>query len=151
MEAAMAYFAFFKVGQIKGEVTAPPYASWIELDSWSWGASRASNAVGVPEKLSIQSFSFTARVGGHSAKLLELLVSAEASPPPVKLAVTKIQTKNELPALQLAAEFTDVLLSVYDIGENSGDIPMEQVSFDFSQITLLTGKNLVVVPPPRPG
>jgi type VI protein secretion system component Hcp len=83
--------------------------------------------------------------------LLELLASAEVSPPPVKLAVTKIQTKNELPALQMTADFTDVLLSVYDIGENSGDIPMEQVSFDFSQITLLTGKNLVVVPPPRPG
>lgn len=144
MEAAVAYSAFFKLGTINGEATAPAYSKWIQLDSWSWGASRASNAVGVPQRLSVQSFSFTAPVGAHSAELLGLLTSNEARPQTARLAVTK----NELPAVQLKAEFSDVLLSVYDIGETSSDVPMEQVSFDFSRVTLTTGSNSVTVEGP---
>lgn len=143
----MAYSVFLKIGNIDGQSTAPRYQKWIELDSWSWGASRALDTAGAPARLSVQSFSFTARVGSHSAGLLELLASNEATPTGTTLAVTK----NELPAVQLKAEFTDVVLSVYDIGETSGDIPVEQVSFDFSKVTFFAGTSapVVVVTPPN--
>ena len=142
----MAYSVFFKIGNIDGQSTAPGYAKWIELDSWSWGASRTLDTRGAPERLSVQSFSFTARVGSHSAGLLSLLAANQPTATGTTLAVTK----NELPAVQLKAEFTDVALSVYDIGETSGDIPLEQVSFDFSKVTLFTGTSapVVVVTPP---
>jgi type VI secretion system secreted protein Hcp len=145
----VAYSVFFKMTNVYGQSSALGYHKWIELDSWSWGASRALDIAGAPARLSVQSFSFTSRVGSHSTALLELLASNEATPSGTTLVVTK----EELPAVQLSAEFSDVILSVYDIGEASGDIPLEQVSFDFSKVTLTTGTSspVVVVNPPGAG
>jgi type VI protein secretion system component Hcp len=140
----VAYDAYLKLGKVEGESTNSQYDKWIELDSWSWGASRVSTAVGAPAPLDIQSFSFTARVGQHSAELLELLVERPFGTAGTLAVVKEGVTGAKLvPAVQF--KFTDVLLSVYDIGESSDVVPQEQVSFVFQQLTMTTGVNSVEV------
>ena len=140
----MAFSGFLKIEGINGEATAPGYAKWLQLNSWSWGASRGSSPG--PGPLSVQSFSFTAHVGPHSAKLLALLAGGKAARTGT-LAVTKEAGKS-LPAVEVKMDFTEVFLSVYDIGEDSGAAPEEQVSFNFRTVEMITGGNSTLIGPP---
>ena len=142
----MAFSGFLKLDGITGDATAPGYAKWLQLNSWSWGAARG--AVGTP--LSVQSFSFTSRVGAHSAKLLETLAGGK---PVAKgtLAVTNNSATKELPAVQVKMDFTEVFLTVYDIGEDSAGPSEEQVSFSFRTVEMITGNNTATVSAGRLG
>lgn len=138
----MAFSGFLKIEGINGEATAPGYAKWLQLNSWSWGAARGE--AGGP--LSVQSFSFTAHVGPHSAQLLALLAGGKTAGRGT-LAVTKEGAKI-VPAVQVKMDFTEVFLSVYEIGEDSGAAPEEQVSFNFRTIEMITGGNSTLIGPP---
>jgi len=143
----MAFNAYLKLLGINGEATSPGYDKWITIDSWSWGASRP----GVGGRLSTQSFSFTAHAGAHTAPLLTLLAEQKVVKTGM-LTVTKSGEKG-LPAVQQKWEFTDIALEAYEIGESLllDEGPEEQVSFEFTALTLITGSNEVVIRVEPPG
>lgn len=135
---------FIKLGTINGEATAPGYQKWIELDSWSWGCSREVNAEGSEGRLAVNQFSFTSQLGPHSAAVAALLVNGDAARTGT-LAVVDEGGNMKVPAVQAKCEFSEILLSTYDVGGVSDDEPREQVSFAFQKMTMTTGPNTVSV------
>jgi type VI secretion system secreted protein Hcp len=71
----MALFdAFLKLDGIPGESSDHKHKDEIQLESFSWGASNAGNS-DTGGKLSLQDFSFTAKIGVQSPKLFEALAN----------------------------------------------------------------------------
>lgn len=142
--------SFLKLGSIEGESTASGYSKWIELDSFSWGCSREVSVAGGSGPLAVNEFSFTANLGAHSAAVASLLVEDTVART-ATLAVVNGGANQKLPAVQMKCEFTEVLLSTYDVGGVSDAEPREQVSFAFQKMTMTTGDNSVLVQALPPG
>jgi type VI secretion system secreted protein Hcp len=138
----MAYDAFLKLDGIDGEVAASGYEKWIEIFSFSWGASNAGTAAsgsgGGAGKVSFQDIHFTS-AESKASPLLFLKCATGEHIPTGTLALRKAggdANGGGSPFLQI--KLVDVLVSSFhEAGAEQGDDrPLEDVSLNFSKIDM---------------
>jgi type VI secretion system secreted protein Hcp len=127
---------FLKMAGIPGESQDAKHKGEIDLESFSWGETNVvSGSHGSGRgagKVAMQDFHFTSRVN----KASPLLFLACAMGKHIKDAVLTARKAGKAPQEYLIFKFTDLLISSYQIGgaEAAGDVPMDQVSFNFGRI-----------------
>jgi type VI secretion system secreted protein Hcp len=137
----MAYDAFLKLDGIDGEVTAQGYEKWIEVMSFSWGASNvgtsASGGGGGAGKVSFQDLHFTSGMSKASPLLFLKCATGEHIPRGL-LSLRKAGGDANGGGVFLKIELEDVLVSSFaDAGAEQGnDRPAEEVSLNFSKIDM---------------
>jgi len=131
----MAVDMFLKLGSIKGESVDERHPDWIEVESFSWGASTALPAVqaaAAAGKVSLQDFHFVQRVNKASPLLMQAVCSGEH----LQDATLAVRKAGEKQQDYLIVKLTDVLVSSYQTGGSTNDLPMEQISLNFNKVTL---------------
>lgn len=124
---------FLKIDGVPGESADAGHKDWINLESWSWGATQAgTGGGGGAGKVSVDSFSFGKTVDKASPKLFESLTTGKH----IKDVTLELCRPNEDGRLQcyLTIKLTDVLVSGYQIGGSGGDVPTDQFSLNFAKI-----------------
>src|SRR5687767_9082264 len=134
----MAVDMFLKVGDVKGESKDSQHKDWIEIESFSWGAtqlgtsSHGSGAGG--GKVSMNDFHFVMKSNSASPFLFLYCANGKHITGDTKLVCRKAGGKQEK---FLEVVFNDVLISSYQTGGSSGgEIPMDQISLNYSKITI---------------
>jgi type VI secretion system secreted protein Hcp len=131
----MAVDIFIKIGDIKGESVDERRPDWIEVESFSWGAINqlpAVQAAAPAGKVSFQDLHFVQRVNKASPLLMQAVCTGEHIPDATLAVARKAGEKQQD---YLIVKLTDVLVSSYQTGGSSGgDVPIEQVSLNFSKI-----------------
>ena len=136
----MAYDAFLKLDGIDGEVAASGYEKWIEVFSFSWGASNsgvsASGGGGGAGKVSFQDIHFTSSQSKASPLLFLKCATGEHIP-------TGMLSLRKAGGDANASEFLKIKLeevlvsSVQHAGAEQGDDrPQEEVSLNFAKIDM---------------
>ena len=115
---------YLYVTNAPGEVTNPPYAGWIQIDSFSHGLSKVPNALPNHSAVSISK-----QLDTSSPKLMEACNQGRIIPN-VKLEFTK-STGSKVRYYQIV--LTNVLVSGFSTS-SGGDRPSELASFVYSQI-----------------
>jgi type VI secretion system secreted protein Hcp len=128
---------FLKIDGIEGESTDTKHSKEIELQSWSWGESNqgsmASSSGGGAGKVAMGDFSFSMFVNTASPKLMLACASGEH----IKKATLTCRKAGKEQQEFLKIDFTDFLVSSYSTGGSPGEtIPMEHISFNFTQIEM---------------
>lgn len=131
---------FIKFDGIDGESNDANHGKWIEILSWSWGASNAGAAGGGTGagKVSMQDFHFTCAVSKASPKLFLACATGEHIPA-VSLVFTRTLADGK-PVAYYQVTLSDVLVSSLAGGRDEGtpnrltDRPVEKVSLNFSKI-----------------
>jgi type VI secretion system secreted protein Hcp len=142
----MALFdAFLKIDGINGESTSQGHEKWIELLSFSWGATNsspnaASGGGGGAGKVSPQAFSFMKATDSASPQLFLKCCTGEHFKK-VSLACRKAggesPTAGDVPDDFLKLDLYDVIVSSYNEGGNPttpNEVPMESLSLNFLKI-----------------
>jgi len=134
--AAVDYFLKFE--GVEAESLDHKHKGSIQVESWSWGetnsGSHGSGSGGGAGKVQMQDVHFTAKVHKGSPILKLKCASGEH----IKKAVLTCRKAGKDQQEFLKFTFEDLLISSYQIGGSAhGDIvPVEQVSFNFSQIEM---------------
>jgi type VI secretion system secreted protein Hcp len=129
--AAVDYF--LKIAGIDGESMAANHKGEIDIESWSWGESNpGSRAAGAGAgKVSMNDFSFVMKLNKASPKLFLACAQGEH----IKTAwLTAHRTGAKQADYFLKWSFSDLLISSYQDGATSGELPFDQVSFNFAKI-----------------
>jgi type VI secretion system secreted protein Hcp len=131
--AAVDYF--LKIAGIDGESTDAAHKGEIDIESWSWGESQSGSAVGGggagAGKVTMNDFSFVMKLSKASPKLFLACAQGEH----IKSAwLTAHRGAGKETDYFLKWSFADLLVSSFQTGATSGEIPVEQVSFNFSKI-----------------
>lgn len=126
---------FLKIDGIPGESTDDRHKDWINLESWSWGATQAGTSGGGgggAGKVIVDSFSFGKTVDKASPKLFESLTTGKH----LKDVTLELCRSSDDGRSQcyLTIKLTDVLISGYQIGGSGGSIPTDQFSLNFAKI-----------------
>lgn len=125
---------FLKLDGISGESQDHKHKGEIDLQSFSWGeTSESGRSQGAGAgKAAMQDFHFATRVN----KASPLLFLACAMGKHIKDALLTGRKAGKEQQEFLLVKFSDLLISSYQIGgaEEAGEVPMEQVSFNFSRI-----------------
>jgi type VI secretion system secreted protein Hcp len=138
----MAYDAFLKLDGIDGEVTDQTHAAWIELSSFSWGASNsssnASGGGGGAGKVSFQDL----HCEGQTSKASPNLMLACATGKHISTAMLSVATAAGVTGAELEfmkIKLTDVLISSYQNAgaEQGDDRPLDGFSLNFVKIDFL--------------
>ena len=133
----MAVDMFLKLSDIKGESLDEGHRDWIQVESFSWGATNALAAGrggAAAGKVSLQDFHFVQRVNKASPLLMQAACSGEHIPEGTLAVSRKAGEKQQD---YLIVKLTDILVSSYQTGGSSGsDVPMEQVSLNFSKVVV---------------
>ncbi|HTZ04652.1 MAG TPA: type VI secretion system tube protein Hcp [Gaiellaceae bacterium] len=138
----MAYDAFLKLDGIDGEVNDQTHAAWIELQSFSWGASnsgsQASGGGGGAGKVSFQDLHCEGPTSKASPNIMLACATGK------HIASAMLSLKQDTPGATNALEFmkiklTDVLISGYQNGgaEQGEDRPLDGFSLNFVKIDFL--------------
>ena len=131
----MAFDAFLKLDGIDGESVDRQYEKWIEVLSFSWGASnlergQATGGAGAG-KVTFQDFHFSMNFNKASPELLKRCASGEH----IKTGVLSVRKAGEKPVEFYKVRMTDILVSSYqDAG--SSELPMDSVSLNFTNVAL---------------
>jgi type VI secretion system secreted protein Hcp len=130
--AAVDYF--LKFDGIKGESTDVKHKDELDIESWSWGATRegAAGPGGGAGKVSMQDFHFVMKLNKASPALLNACATGQH----IKTATLSARKAGKGQQDYLTFKFHDVLVSSYQTGgSEQGDVvPTDQVSFDFAKI-----------------
>lgn len=131
----MAVDMFLKISDVKGESKDTKNAGQMEIESFSWGAHQlgtSSHGTGAGGgKVSMQDFSFVMRSNSASPTLFLFCANGKHLPE----AVLTCRKAGESPQNFLIVKMNDVLISSYQTGgSNGGEIPMDQISLNFSKI-----------------
>ena len=125
---------FLKIDGISGESQDAKHKGEIDLQSFSWAeTSESGRSQGAGAgKAAMQDFHFVTRVN----KASPLLFLACAMGKHIKDALLTARKAGKEQQEFLLFKFSDLLISSYQIGgaEEVGEVPMEQVSFNFSRI-----------------
>jgi type VI secretion system secreted protein Hcp len=137
----MPFDAFLKVATVPGESTDDKHKDWIEVLSFSWGASQAasgsSSATGshAGQRVDIQDFSFVHHMDKASPKLFLACATGEHIAD-VTLELCKAGGDKQK---YMTYKFTDVLVSSVRPGGSAqgGDaLPLEEVAIRFGKVEL---------------
>jgi len=131
--AAVDYF--LKIDGIEGESTDKAHGKEIDVLSFSWGetnsGTHAGGGGGGAGKVSMQDFHFVMKVNKASPKLFFACASGQH----IKEATLTSRKAGGKQEEYLIIKFSDLLISSYQTGGNSGDIvPTDQISFNFSKM-----------------
>ena len=130
----MAVDYFLKIDSIPGESTDAKHKNEIDLQSWSWGESNAGKSDaggGGSGKVNMQDFHFTMRINKASPKLFLACASGQH----IKEALLTCRKAGKDQQEYLKIKFSDLLIASYQTGGSGGDeVPLEQISFNFSKI-----------------
>jgi type VI secretion system secreted protein Hcp len=127
----MATASYLKVDGADGESKDDKHKSWIDVESWSWGAiqpqSMSTGGGGGQARVSLSPLSITARVNKGSNTLFLYCCNGKHIPK-----VVLEQTKaGETQQVYLKITLEDALVESFQTGgSSSGDVPM--VSFSFA-------------------
>ena len=128
---------FLKIEGIDGESKDTTHGGEIEVLSWSFGASQTgtySTGGAGTGKVVFQDFHFTKTVDKSSPKLAQALATGEHIQS-LNLTVRKAGGDRSLEYLKI--KLSDCIVASYSVhggGPSEGDIPMENISFNFSKI-----------------
>lgn len=129
---------YLKIDTIEGESEAKGFEKQMQIESFSFGASNSGSAVqgtglGVG-KVSLQDFHFVVQNGKASPQLF--LACAKGNHIPQAILTCRKAGGDGNPYTYLKVTFGDIVLSSFQTGGSGGQIlPMEQVSFNFTNIT----------------
>ena len=132
--AAVDYF--LKLDQIDGESQDAKYSKWIQIESWSFGATQGGSFAygggGGAGKVQMQDFHFVMKLNRATPKLLELCAIGKHLP--FAHLICRKAGGNQEEFLKI--KFSDCLVSSYQTGGSGGAdvIPMDQISLNFSKI-----------------
>lgn len=129
----MAADYFLKIDGIDGESHDSKHKDEIDLLSYSFGAtqtgSHSTGGGGGAGKVSMQDFNFAMHINKATPKLLLACASGEH----IKKAVLTCRKAGKEQQEFLKVTFSELLVSSYNTG-GSSDIPMEQISLNFTKI-----------------
>jgi type VI secretion system secreted protein Hcp len=130
--AAVDYF--LKINGIEGESTNSRHGGEIEIDSFSWGAAQSGTSAGGggggAGKVTFQDIHFTTKLSEASPKLMLACAIGEH----IKDVVLTGELSGKRGQKFLEIKLTDVLVSSYQSGGSSGDIPTDSFSLNFAKI-----------------
>lgn len=136
----MAYDAFLKLDDVNGEVQDSQYAGWIEIDSFSWGASQtgtsASGGGGGAGKVSFEDFQLTKPTDKSSSTLFLKCANGQHFQK-AHFEVRKAGgDASGASSVFLKFDLVDVLVSSVQLAAASegSDRPSEEVSLNFAKI-----------------
>jgi type VI secretion system secreted protein Hcp len=126
---------FLKLDGIAGESKDVKHKGAIDLESFSWGeTNQTAHAAGggaAAGKVAMQDFQFVTRVNKTSPSLFLACATGKH----IKEAILTARKAGKDQQDYLFFKFKDVLISSYQVsGAEAGDLPMEQVSFNFARI-----------------
>jgi type VI secretion system secreted protein Hcp len=133
--------AYLQLGDIKGETQTTGLEGYIELDSYSFGASQPADigsgglSGGV---ISLSDFSFTCNTDKSSGDMLKQLFSGQ----PVDTAVFKLFEASggaNIGDPYVTVTFTNCLMTSQSFGGGSQGKPSQSISFAFEQIVYAYG------------
>ena len=132
----MAFDAFLKLTGIEGESTDAKHKDEIEVLSWSFGATNASNlgaGGGGAGKATFQDFHVVQRLQSSSAQLFLACASGQH----IKEATLTVRKAGSVQQEFLKLRMSDVLVASFQQGgspDGSDSLPTEQVSINYSKI-----------------
>ncbi len=128
---------FLKIDGVPGESQDSKHKGEIELESFSWGATQASQpgggGGGGGGKVQMQDFHFVLTVNKASPKLFLACATGKH----IKQATLVARKAGKDQQEFLVYRFTDVLVSSYQTGGAGGDVlPIDQVSLNFARVEI---------------
>ena len=138
----MSYDAFLKIKTIPGESTDDKHKDWIEILSFSWGASqpaaggRSSGGAAAAERVTVQDLSIVKHLDKSSPKIFSACCKGEHIPE-VKLELCRATGDKQK---YMEYVMSDVLISSFRPGGSSGGgepLPLEEVAFNYGKIELI--------------
>ena len=128
---------YLQIDGIEGESEATGFEKQIQIESWSMGANNAGSAglgTGLGTgKVSMQDFHFVMQNGKASAQIMLAVCKGNHIPQAV-LSCRKTGGDGS-PYTYYKYTFNDLVLSSFQSGASQA-LPMEQVSFNYTKITL---------------
>ena len=128
---------YLQIDGIEGESEAVGFEKQIQIESWSMGANNAGSAglgTGMGTgKVSMQDFHFVMQNGKASAQIMLAVCKGNHIPQAV-LSCRKTGGDGS-PYTYYKYTFNDLVLSSFQSGASQA-LPMEQVSFNYTKITL---------------
>lgn len=126
---------YMKFGDIKGEATEAKHKDWIQIESWSFGASNPSTTAGSGGsvgKVNFQDLHFVSRVSKASPLLLRGAAIGEHYKEAIfDLRRAAAPNSNEF----LKVKFTDLLVSSYQVIGSTETETLEEVTLSFKSMT----------------
>lgn len=131
---------YLKIDTIEGEADAKGFEKQMQIESWSFGATNAgSSAQGSglgAGKVSFQDFHFVVQNGKASPQLF--LACAKGNHVPQAILSCRKTGGDGSPYTYTKVTFGDIVISSFQTGgsgQGGSVLPMEQISFDFTNIT----------------
>ena len=133
----MAVDMFLKITDVKGESKDKGHPGEVEIESFSWGATQlgtSSHGTGAGAgKVSMNDFNFVMRINSASPTLFLYCANGKH----LKEAKLTCRKAGEKPQDFLLVTMNDVLISSYQTGgSNGGEVPMDQISLNYSKIEI---------------
>ena len=130
---------FLKVGDLKGESLDTNYKDWIEIQSFSWGATNSGSmglgSGGGTGKVSMQDFHFTMWQNKVSPELMVRCATGEHYKDATLICRKAGGGDGGASAVEyLKVKFTDVVISSYQTGGGGTGLPIDQVSLNFTKV-----------------
>lgn len=129
---------YLKIDTIEGESDAKGFEKQMQIESFSFGATNSGSAVqgtGLGAgKVSLQDFHFVVQNGKASPQLF--LACAKGNHIPQAILTCRKAGGDGNPYTYLKVTFGDIVISSFQTGGSGGQIlPMEQISFNFTNVT----------------
>jgi type VI secretion system secreted protein Hcp len=133
----MAVDMFLKITDVKGESKDKSHSGECEIESFSWGASQlgtSSHGTGAGGgKVSMNDFHFVMRNNSASPTLFLFCANGKH----LKEATLTCRKAGGTQQNFMIATMSDVLISSYQTGgSSSGEVPMDQISLNYSKIEI---------------
>jgi type VI secretion system secreted protein Hcp len=138
----MAFDAFLKISTIPGESQDDKHKEWIEILSFSFGASqaaaggRSSGGSAAAERVNMQDFSIVKNLDKATPKLFLALSNGEHIPE-VKVEFCRATGDKQK---YMEYKMNDVIVSSWRPGgaaQGGESLPLEEVSFNFGKVELI--------------
>lgn len=131
---------YLKIDTIEGESDSVGFEKQMQIESWSFGESNSGSSsqgtgLGVG-KVSFQDFNFVVQNGKASPQLF--LACAKGNHIPQAILSCRKTGGDGTPYTYTKVTFGDIVLSSFHTGGSNGSaiLPMEQISFNFTNITM---------------
>ena len=129
----MAFDAFLKLGDIKGESQVKGFEDQIQIESFHWGVAQSGTIGGGGAGAGIasrQDFLFTAGSSKASPQLFIACVTGEN----IKEGLLTLRTAAESPSTFSTIKLTSVVLASYDQAGVDDGAPMDEFSLRYGKI-----------------
>src|SRR5271166_2901290 len=142
----MAFDTYISIDTVDGEATQAKHEKWIEIYSFSWGASNpttvGSGTSGLSSgKVSVSSFNIMKKTETSSAPLFAACCAGQHYAT-ATVEMSKATGTSGQQQVFLKYEFTDVMVESIQWSGSSGgdDTPTESVSFAFAKVAVTYSK-----------